>query len=610
MEDNAYDDDERVPSVSYADLVAWNFRKDGEDSFLCLNCQTPNVKKAGANGNLIKHCASKTCFGFTYRNVSDKRHNRDLQPIFRPYHQAKRAESLHGVRKFVNTISPKARQIFAWIELIVDCDLPISVCENRTFRKHARPPGMSRKTLRKNFIKLSDIVGLIIRDCIGPGACSADGWTCAGIHYLGIYHSWPSMASNSEIVIKNALLSLGPMVDEKTYTAESQAKTIEATYELYGPFDDLVICLTLDNTNVNPATSRILRKPMIGAYCHRLNLAVQAWLKEAFHGELMDELETIHAVMLRASTLKQRGALKEYTPYVPELKNKTRWTGYHNMAAKYEKLHDPLDKTGNYRHISDEDAEEIEDDQDDTKTKRVKPILMKPAQFSTFKRQRLPCLKTLKGWFQVIQSPLNLALARDAFERARNHHLLKGHCEEFEERLRPTHSLVVSPSFEAGVEKIINEDSEDLTEDEKEACKALLKKNWRHLYPKRKDDDDLSDDVEEDPSSPSKFLKKLNQSRKPMGSSALQSRYITNLNWIDPTTVKVERLFSRCRNVLTYKRRRLLPRIFEAIVFLRENRSFWSIETVQEMVSGRWDDRLGGHYDSDDDSDEDECDIQ
>ena len=63
----------------------------------------------------------------------------------------------------------------------------------------------------------------------------------------------------------------------------------------------------------------------------------------------------------------------------------------------------------------------------------------------------------------------------------------------------------------------------------------------------------------------------------------------------------VERLFSKCRHILTYDQHRMLPKFFEAIVFLKENSDFWSLQLVQEMLTGKWDERLGLEYDSEDD---------
>ena len=110
---------------------------------------------------------------------------------------------------------------------------------------------------------------MVIGDSLEPGCCVAGGWTTSRIHYWAMFHSWPTLAPNGDVVNKIALLSLSPLSDEKEYGARNHADSIRATYEDYGSTsDDLVVCMTLDNTNTNPATARLLHTPMIGAYCH------------------------------------------------------------------------------------------------------------------------------------------------------------------------------------------------------------------------------------------------------------------------------------------------------------------------------------------------------
>eukprot|EP00977_Amphora_coffeiformis_P019181 scaffold7007_cov146-Amphora_coffeaeformis.AAC.1 len=122
------------------------------------------------------------------------------------YWEARRNEG-KAADDFFRRISPKARQMETWVELVVKCNMSTSICEDPTMRKHVKEKGISRKTLRKYLIKLADIVGLVISDQIGPGNCIADGWSCAGIHYFAIYHQWPSLAADGETIeVKRALL--------------------------------------------------------------------------------------------------------------------------------------------------------------------------------------------------------------------------------------------------------------------------------------------------------------------------------------------------------------------------------------------------------------------
>ena len=226
------------------------------------------------------------------------------------------------------------------------------------------------------------------------------------------------------------------------------------------------------------------------------------------------------------------------------------------------------------------------------------PLLLNGAKLRKFKQEFLPALRDLKLWCVNIQARhYNLAQCRALFEAATNTERLKGKSQEYEDRLKPDHSLVKCPAFENGVVKIIQCKSEEMTVAEQVACACLLKNKWPHLYPK--DAPVLSNDNSdnEDYNSPTKFMARLKAGdKRPREEDFLQSNYISNLNWITPTTCEVERLFSKCKNVMTASRRRMTPRIFEAIVFLKENHEWWNINLVQDMVNKLWKEKLEAEF--------------
>eukprot|EP00977_Amphora_coffeiformis_P027423 scaffold34610_cov197-Amphora_coffeaeformis.AAC.8 len=302
-----------------------------------------------------------------------------------------------------------------------------------------------------------------------------DGWSCAGIHYFVIYHQWPSLAVDGETIeVKRGLLSCAPSIIESSLGANSQADSILSIYILYGPPQQLIISLTLDNTNTNPATARLLKKPMIRAYYHRLNLALCRWLEQIFDGVLMRNLQVSHAVMVHAITLKGQGKLKEYTGYVPSIQNKTRWVCYPNMAIKYHKMHTALEESGLYdsADVEGDEGEDIEVQENDI-IKRVKnrQVLLTGSTLDTFKDD----MEKLKMFFKMIQKDdLDLPAALQCFHAAKSHPLLNGHSTECEEHLLPTHWLVVVPRFESGVCKIIEGEIEGMTPNEKKACEPLI----------------------------------------------------------------------------------------------------------------------------------------
>ena len=58
------------------------------------------------------------------------------------------------------------------------------------------------------------------------------------------------------------------------------------------------------------------------------------------------------------------------------------------------------------------------------------------------------------------------------------------------------------------------------------------------------------------------------------------------------STLIVETLCSHCSCVLTSDHRHMEPRLFKAIICLRENIERWDIELVQSMIAGLLKERL------------------
>lgn len=66
------------------------------------------------------------------------------------------------------------------------------------------------------------------------------------------------------------------------------------------------------------------------------------------------------------------------------------------------------------------------------------------------------------------------------------------------------------------------------------------------------------------------------------------SRFI-NTSFLSPTSNEVERLFSMTARVFSTKRRQLLPRTLESLVFLNRNRTLWNVGTVSRIVNDKTD---------------------
>ena len=84
-------------------------------------------------------------------------------------------------------------------------------------------------------------------------------------------------------------------------------------------------------------------------------------------------------------------------------------------------------------------------------------------------------------------------------------------------------------------------------------------------------------------------------SKRPHNETAMKSKCI-DCAFLSPTTVVVESLFSKCSCVMTASRRHMMPRLFEAIVCLKENNDWWNLQLVQDMVAGLYDAKLERDY--------------
>ena len=592
-----------VPEVTARNLCLWNFTQDKDGFYSCKNCKKDRIVQQGSGySNLMSHMSNKSCFGITLAKRKDQAaYRQGMQPAWRAYHESTKADN----KTFEPKISSRAKNIFGWIDMIVNGNNALSIVSNPLYKTYIKLDPIDRRTLRKHLIMLADIVGERIKDKIQMGNCIADGWTQTGIHYVAIYHRWPVLEKDCSIKNLTALLAMQPLLDESDLSSLSFSEFIRATYSLYKHNNqdidslsldgqdmdnnelDLIVALTLDNCSTNKSTVRQLDKPMIGAHCHRLNLAASHWTKDAFGGKLQSALDKIHAVMLRASTIKNRAKIREETSYQPCIRNKTRWQGNNMMAIQYSRMHNAFQEVEIFDRVQPGDTEEI-DDVINKGTKKIVPRLLLPNEKKLFDEKYLPAMIILKRWIATIQHPeINLHDSTHIFQLLRKDKNLKGHSKEFEDCLKPDHELVTSPDFEKGVVKIMNGQSEGLTVREQNECSCLLKSKWPHLYPP--DEDVIRLEMVD---SLGKFMKMKSAGQKrPCSDTKLDSKYV-DCSFLTPTTVVVETLFSRCSRVLTADRRRMEPRLFEAIVFLRENKDWWDMELVQNMIVGQWNDRL------------------
>ena len=131
--------------------------------------------------------------------------------------------------------------------------------------------------------------------------------------------------------------------------------------------------------------------------------------------------------------------------------------------------------------------------------------------------------------------------------------------------------IVHSPLFERAIVKLQKGDENSLDDNEKRVLSVFK-------IPV------IVSEIEDDSSGEDNFIKRAMSeviSRKKR--RVFQSSYRSVLHVI-PTSNMVERLFSIARGVLEDKRKRLLPRNVELILYLRMNWKLWNAETIQDIV--------------------------
>jgi hypothetical protein len=162
------------------------------------------------------------------------------------------------------------------------------------------------------------------------------------------------------------------------------------------------------------------------------------------------------------------------------------------------------------------------------------------------------------------------------------------HIQDFTKRLQADHGLVKLHDFKIGVVKILKGEVHKMTGGQQQACACLLRSEFESLYPA---EEEAALDVEL-PNSPSKFSA-INHTKKARVDGA--GEYV-DCRFLQLTTCTIERLFSLCSHILVPKRKRMEPRLLEAIVFLHANRDWWDVTTVDKMLNQQYDEALGKIY--------------
>ena len=130
-----------------------------------------------------------------------------------------------------------------------------------------------------------------------------DGWTHGSEHFLAVFAVY-----EVESKPQYPLLSMAPLVNEPEddHSAATHRVFLENMLERdFGKSLDDCLFVVGDNCSVNRRLATLMGVPLVGCASHRLNLAVQEYMREH-----EDNLAVIQALMVKLKTLRQSAKLR------------------------------------------------------------------------------------------------------------------------------------------------------------------------------------------------------------------------------------------------------------------------------------------------------------
>jgi hypothetical protein len=509
------------------------------DKWKCLGCNVIRKKNPSGWTNLYEHI--------------EKQHSDELK-IF-----IESSVTLRGVKSIKEflTCGSKVKNIFAWIEWIITENHPFEMCERELSRKYSNLEPISTPTLMKYLEKLGQAVRVKLQKVLPlKFGIILDGWSQNGIHFIGLFANYHdntlqnSIPLNVSLLRKEVLLSFCPITNEEDLGSNSQKDFIEETLSLYGRSCKDLLFLVADNTNVNPCIAKKLEIPFIGCCSHKFNLAVSKYLSERYS----DVIEKINNIMVKLSTIKNRKRLRKGTDLCPVKKNITRWTSTFDMIKRFLEIKDSIE-----RHVLAHDRTLASTWLNIFEVEEVERLVIILVDFESVTKK-------------LQSQDIKLSQVRTLFDTI----VLK--YEHFENEgelgyyLSKESGFPNPTTFENALVKLQRFTERDMTEMEKNSVVGF--ENPKSLELKTAKSSDLDFATMALIMDNNHYLKSRHNDN---------SQYIDTL-FVSPTSNVVERLFSQAKHVYSDLRRRITLDHLETVIFLKINRSFWSIDDLVKDI--------------------------
>lgn len=232
-----------------------------------------------------------------------------------------------------------------YIKMVVEKNLPVTMCENETFRKMTEGlPNLSYRKVRQIILRIKLILKLKLAKRLRMterGGIMFDSWTRYNVHYCGIIAN----VVGPEGEVESHLMSCFPLTNGKVrvtrnqgdhsqvmlqrdgidvieshrFTAESYATSINHVFEDYEiDIGEWLTHLVSDNASTMRRTALLMNIPFIGCRNHLMDLVLSSALpldltkdqiEEHINAELLKTLYSCQETMKAAKIQAKAGAL-------------------------------------------------------------------------------------------------------------------------------------------------------------------------------------------------------------------------------------------------------------------------------------------------------------
>lgn len=489
-------------------------------------------------------------------------------------------------KKFPVTLTSTSKEnaMHAYITLIVMKYLPLSIVEDKSFRDFAKYDiHFNRSTVRKVLLALVKIVEERISEDLrcSKGAIMYDGWSRGGTHYVGImavFMRKRKSVEHGQVVqieeLAMPLLSVSPIAavvgrdpegndvyqEATNFSAERHVRQFEDIFNMYGVNVHMwTLAQLTDNCSTNKLIANMMEVPHVGCLNHKLHLDIQDMVTS--DSALENIITEIGKTMVDCkSKLRNRALLRNLTSLSPVTHNDTRWSSKYQMICRFNRIRTELLATADSENAS-----------------------VRINASNSFKLEALRYEKMLQ-FFDIATLELQKRGATlyecrvviDALVESIDANSEIAHSAMFDCRFTPKRVLlkgIHSPNshFESGVAKIQSGEVGLMTQQEKSACKNLELSSSENIPSENESECDTEHQL-------SRAIK--NKKRKVVGGT---KKYI-NTRFILGSSAEMERVWSIAKYVLPDNRKLMDPIIFESILFLKVNASYWDLGCVQRAM--------------------------